>query len=324
MNLLDPTPAWSLGEVQRRSVGVTCERARHVLRSALAALEQLAQARPIGEISGNTRKDVPGVLTAEHVGEPFRLCRPPAAPTDPGIDWVASLLCGDRERVVLGAPDMSLLRPLLAVWPVSQAEPSTLEGEDPIARGFSYQVWLSAPFGYRARAGEAPPQVSFDPTFLLGVSYRWQYVLSGRPNAALFEANVGLRSTVHSGGAPHFGTFAVTELRTPVVSMLFWALANGLTMALDSGRGLADTADLIELMPQGARFYFDLTSARHPFFDGFDIEGPALILPLERGLLGVQGVSRMPLELRTRFGCAGRCAAFSASLELATGVSRLF
>ncbi|WP_437958899.1 hypothetical protein WME76_04055 [Sorangium sp. So ce119] len=186
------------------------------------------------------------------------------------------------------------------------------------------QVWLSAPLALRGASDEQPMQVSWNPSFLMGISYRWQYVLSGRPNAALFEANVGLQTTVRSGGRSHFGSSALTELRTPVLSMMFWAMANGVTRAFDGGRGLADTADVIELMPCGARFYFDLTSSDRPFFDGFDVEGPALLLPLERDLLGTQGVSRMPLEIRSRFGCAQRCQAFSVSLELATGVSRLF
>ncbi|WP_434045530.1 MULTISPECIES: hypothetical protein [Sorangium] len=324
MSLLDPTPAWSLGPAQRRMLSPTCERVRHVLRSALAALSRLRERRGVPAFSGNTNDDVPRLVEPDALGRPFALCTRPAARADPGIDWFASVLCSDPERVVLGAPDTSLLRPILAVWPVPQAEAGSLEGEDPIARGFSYQVWLSAPLALRGASDEQPTQVSWNPSFLMGVSYRWQYVLSGRPNAALFEANVGLQTTVRSGGRSHFGSSALTELRTPVLSMMFWAMANGVTRAFDGGRGLADTADVIELMPCGARFYFDLTSSDRPFFDGFDVEGPALLLPLERDLLGTQGVSRMPLEIRSRFGCAQRCQAFSVSLELATGVSRLF
>ncbi|WP_437623770.1 hypothetical protein [Sorangium sp. So ce1151] len=324
MALLDPTPAWSLGPQQRKMLSPTCERVRHVLRSALAALARLRERRAIPGFSGNTSEDVPRLVEPGALGQPFALCTRPAARTDPGIDWFASVLCGDPERVVLGAPDTSLLRPILAVWPVPQAEAGSLEGEDPIARGFSYQVWLSSPFAVHGAPVEQPTEVSWNPSFLVGVSYRWQYVLSGRPNAALFEANVGLQTTVRSGDRAHFGSFALAELRTPVLSMMFWAMANGVTRAFDGGRGLADTADVIELMPCGTRLYFDLTSAERPFFDGFDIEGPALLLPLARDLLGTQGVSRMPLEVRSRFGCAQRCEAFSVSLELATGVSRLF
>ncbi|XXX78167.1 hypothetical protein WMF30_05295 [Sorangium sp. So ce134] len=324
MGLLDPTPAWSLGPAERRMLGSTCERARHVLRSAVAALSRLDERRAVPEFSGNTSQDVPHLVEPAALGRPFTLCTRPAARADPGIDWFASALCSDPERVVLGTPDTSLLRPLLAAWPVPQAEPGSLEGEDPIARGFSYQVWLSAPLALRGASDERPAQISWNPSFLVGASYRWQYVLSGRPNAALFEANVGLQTTVRSGDRRHFGSSALAELRTPVLSMMFWAMANGVTRAFDGGRGLADTADIVELMPCGARFYFDLTSAERPFFDGFDIEGPALLLPLQRDLLGTQGVSRMPLEVRSRFGCARRCEAFSVSLELATGVSRLF
>ena len=49
-----------------------------------------------------------------------------------------------------------------------------------------------------------------------------------------------------------------------------------------------------------------------------------MTVDLQRDLLGTVGISRMPIELRTRFGCAHRCDAFTASLEIATGVSRLF
>ncbi|WP_437636464.1 hypothetical protein [Sorangium sp. So ce854] len=324
MSLLDPTPAWSLGPAQRRMLSPTCERVRHVLRSALAALSRLVEHRGIPAFSGNTSEDVPRLVEPDALGRPFTLCARPAARADPGIDWFASVLCSDPERVVLGTPDTSLLRPLLAVWPVPQAEAGSLEGQAPIARGFSYQVWLSSPLAVRGASDELPAQVSWNPSFLMGVSYRWQYVLSGRPNAALFEANVGLQTTIRSSGRSHFGSSALTELRTPVLSMMFWAMANGVTRAFDGGRSLADTADVVELMPCGARFYFDLTSSEKPFFDGFDIEGLALLLPLERDLLGTEGVSRMPLEIRSRFGCAQRCQAFSVSIELATGASRLF
>lgn len=316
MDLLDPFPAWSLSPEQRGLVPLSCARSQRVMEGALTALEQL-DGCSMHPFSGNTTQKTPGAVCDEAIGQPFRPCvRPPEGLAPARRDPDASALCSAEEGVFLGSPDVSLLRPILAAWPVPQADPDTLKGADPVRKGFGYQVWLMNPISLR---GPQPLVGAIGLGAAVGVSYRIENFFPERPNGASIELNVGLLQSLRTTEATRFSAYTVVELRMPMLSQIFWSAAGLIS------NSLARPQSWLDIFPTGGRVYFELSTDRQrPRFDGWDIEAFTFTLPQNSDTRGAQIISSLPLELRTRVGCDARCAAFAISLEFAGGVSRLF
>ncbi|WP_437304649.1 hypothetical protein [Sorangium sp. So ce388] len=170
-----------------------------------------------------------------------------------------------------GDPAVSLWRPLLVVWPASQADIRTLDGRDSFGRGLAFQV------GYGATMvsilGHENAGV-FGLGVAAGLSYRADSLLPGRDNRAVLEVNVGLAPTLFVGmpyqadGSTRYATVAFTEVRSPIVplaTLLFGYLTRS-----------ADAVDPVKA-PFGVGLFgvraYGLVPSTASFGKGFDFLG---------------------------------------------------
>jgi hypothetical protein len=283
--LIDPAPWWTVPAGERGRRSTSGARATVLVRDAMAAVELLAAGAPVPAVA---------------VGGP--------APS-PLLD--AALMTGVFELPAFGGSGASqagsvggsLVRPVLAEWPASEAEPSTLDGEAMTDHGFAVQLLASASvaalFPRRGSLDLFAPAVGLSG----GFSYRWGTYLPGRQNRPLAELNVGISEALHydsfgrANGKSHV-TSLDQELRWPVA----WELLTSYVVPLDLRRN-QDAGTVIVL--GGVRVHELLTDST-PVFWGGELE--MLTLALSRGHGSYPLYSSSP-ELRFYLGAADAGAA---------------
>lgn len=335
-DLLDPLPDWTLSPRERSTVSRSCRRGQALLRGAIQAL-RVTKRHHIASFSGNDGGPCCGLVPEDVVGAPLDLCRP--LPAEPGtqVDEAMSPLCRTGEGIMLGRVDTSLVRPLLAVWPTSQARESSLRSRDPLGRGFAYQIWVASGttvLPYDGGASGLPFWLGAN----AGISYRLHHLLPGRPTAALIEVNAGIVQAVRVDPGPRFPSYATLEVRSAGMSILSDLALSAVTLAfLDYPYPPRIGSTYLDFLG-GARFYVGLQDTapqvvdgvmtvrdRHPFhFDGFDLELFNVTIPAVSRIVGAERIDRLPVEVRTRVGCRYNCTTFSLGLEVTGGVARVF
>ena len=308
-DLLDPAPRFSTTKAPRCGAA----RAERIIASAQAALKKLAvgPART-SPVDANFDKAPPTrqVVPPDWVGEPFT----PLEQDD--------VLCEGASR--FGQPDVALLRPVLAVWPVPVAPPAELPGMDSNRWGWSVQFWGALTFmgSWEARDPYVLPSLAAG----AGVSYRAESFLAERPNVALAELSVGLSGRWKipvEGGTARDQLVWFTEIRVPSASSALWAGVAYVTGAVPRWQGR------FNLVPAGGRLFFGTDENARVGFRGFDLEGPAFVFPWATEARARARLSPLPWELRTRIGWVMPDGKWPSSelvlgLELAGGISHPF
>lgn len=316
--LLDPHPAWTLpaGFVEPR--GATgCARASLLVQAAQLAIETLDGPRRIPAITSDAPDDRSGVLpvrglvTAAMIDAPLSRCQLPSAsvhgaPIDPAVDGLCRGAGIARAR--LGTPGTSLLRPLLARWPVPQAEAATLTGEAGNGRGWGWQMELGM---QGAHTPEAQSQLFLFAAF--GVSPRFQDIFPQESSFApiTFNAGFGPSFLLPVGDT---SAAAFLEVRVPLVSVLPAAI---LDLATDEVAPAFITE--IAWVPHGARLAYDLDRDAVRW----DVEMFSAHVPLGSTFLPHRA-DLLPAELRLRLGRDHGIEAWTVALELVGGVTGMF
>ncbi|MGD0529912.1 MAG: hypothetical protein ABSE49_32550, partial [Polyangiaceae bacterium] len=277
--LVDPAPWWTVRATERPALQATAARARQLVRGQAAAVERLRAAVLMVEV---------------RVGEPAQPGRFPAEWLDAAVE--------PNEALALGTPGASLLRPMLVEWPVSQLDPSRLEGEARLDHGWAVQLLADGDAGVLI-----PPHAPV--TFLApavgvsaGFSYRWGNYLPGRLNRPIAEGNLGLREALHFDNAGHTGgspyvTILDEELRWPI----FWELLTSYRLPLDLVEGHSAGR---ALLLSGLRAHEVIANPR-PAFLGLELEVLAVALSRGHGAYPLYATSP---ELRIYVGAADASA----------------
>jgi hypothetical protein len=321
--LLDPHPFWTFptgAEEPRGHRG--CLRAALIVEQTLSAIATLDGPHRIPSITTDAPDEtsgatpVRGVVTAGEIGTPTLRCiatRPgrPLGPMDPAVDAIC--ISAGRSRAVLGSIGTSVIRPLLARWPVTQALADTLTGEAGNGRGLGWQV---------AVGGQIAHTLDGDATLRsyvgLGIAPRFQDLFAQAPSFAPIEVNVGFGPTLlvprDTRADDTIGFALFGEVRAPVVGLLpaaLWSL------------GASDAAPTwlaqITIGPQSFRAGWDLE--RDAF--AWDVEVASTRVPFGSTFLPYRA-DLVPAELRLRIGRDHGLHAWTFALELAGGVTGIF
>jgi len=177
--LLDPSPEWVRGQPCKRPVGGW---APDVVQSFLGALDELAKRPLLKGADAGTPRAQPGALTTDIVGTPID-------ETELG------------GRCVYRDFRATLWRPLLAAWPESQADVSSLAGSDVFHRGLQAQVVASAVNGlYDPLNGDR--SVALWGGLGVGVAFATQGIFPHRGSRSFFELNGGFAQGFLQGFKP--------------------------------------------------------------------------------------------------------------------------
>lgn len=350
--LLNPRPSWSLGgshlaEGSEASVGNRCDatrspppaasaggsstrnsptRSQSVTRPMLErfhqALEVLSAAPDLPEVTSNNSDGESGwPLTAGLVGRP--------------LDWSGNTGCSDKlgsreaEQTGRGRVDESILRPLLAAWPLAVDQVQSMTEEALFENGFGWQLLLSLRGG--AAVGCAPERTAGDlgGGLLAGISYRTANIFPGSGNHPLAEINAGVVSRSLFPGSTRL--MIAAEARLPVIVDL--VLLGAREIHGDLGGSLERIVRRSGLyVATGGAVYFS-SHTDPPQFAGFDIEairfspwGPEVDSPKTR-------ILKIAPEFRLRVGGmypdllgleADNELTFSIALEVVLGAAAVF
>jgi hypothetical protein len=300
--LVDPVPWWTVKASERHALLASASRSLRLVRAAASAIERLRTSAPVPAI-GVTAVPRPDLFDPTVLADALDPCKPHEQLDAAFVDDADVVPCGAARALALGTVGVSLLRPMLAVWPASQVDASRLEGESKEDLGWAAQLLAST-----NAAVLFPPHAPVDffaPAIGVsaGISYRWGTYLPGRLNRPLVELNVGISESLHvdshgdSGGNPHVTMFD-EELRWPIL----WELLTSYTLPLDLEKG--HTAGRL-LFLNGVRAH-ELVTDPTPVFWGIEIE--AVALALSRGSGSYPLYTASP-ELRLYVGAANPNAA---------------
>lgn len=302
--LVDPMPWWTVKASERHALLASASRSLRLVRAMAAAAERLKASAPIAAIEVSATPH-PGLFDPVVIADALAPCKPRdqldatfAADAD-----VAPCGASSGLGLALGTVGVSLLRPMLAVWPESQIEASKLQGVSKEDLGWAAQLLASA-----NAAVLFPPHASVDffaPSIGVsaGISYRWGTYLPGRLNRPLFELNAGISESLHvdshgnTGISPHVTMFD-EELRWPIL----WELLTSYNLPLDLEKG--HTAGRL-LFLNGVRVH-ELVGDPAPVFWGLELEAAALALSRGSGSYPLYTASP---ELRLYVGAANPNAA---------------
>jgi len=301
-HLIEPVPWWTVDARERRQLRASGARSLRLIRAAASAIERLRTGAtvPAIDVAAGAHPDLfdPAVLA-----DALDPCKPGEQVEASFVDDADVAPCLAPRALGLGTVGVSLVRPLLAVWPASQVDASTLQGESKLDLGWAAQLLAAANatvlFPPRAPVDFFAPAIGVS----AGVSYRWGTYLPGRLNRSLAELNVGISETLHvdssgaSGGNPHVTMFD-EELRWPVL----WELLTSYRLPLDLAKGHS-AGGLLFL--SGVRAH-ELVTNPAPVFWGIEIE--AIALALSRGS-GAYPLYTASPELRLYVGAANPNAA---------------
>jgi hypothetical protein len=316
--LLDPNPPWSLPSGYAPPPGAAgCARAAALVAAAQRAIARLDGTHRIVAITSDAPDERSGVLpvgglvTEGEIGAPLERCLPPSrevhgADVDPAVDPLCRSAGIARAR--LGTPGSSLLRPILARWPVPQAQAATLVGEAGNGRGWGWQMELGM---QTAHTPEGQSQLFLFAAF--GVSPRFQDIFPQESSFApvTFNAGFGPSFLLPQGDG---SSAAFLEVRTPIVAVL---PAAALDLALDEVAPAFITE--IAWVPHGARVAYDLERAAVRW----DVELFSAHVPLGSTFLPHRA-DLLPAELRLRLGRDHGLDAWTFGLELVSGVTGMF
>jgi hypothetical protein len=200
----------------------------------------------------------------------------------------------------LGDVDVSLLRPLIAAWPTSQADVTTLEGQrDAFGEGVAAQVnWAALEM---SDVRSSVPS-SLGPEVSAGLSFRVDGLLAGRVNRPLAEVNIGIApSALVGAGDARFAMLSYAELRVPLPTLFFIMLAYSLRSS-----ALADGIDVpAGIGPYGVRVVGVLparTGDASPTYLGWDVEVAYVSLTRAFRMRTSSTSNPEETELRLRFG----------------------
>ena len=180
-HLIEPSPWWTVPATERRQLQASASRTLRLVRAAARAIERLrsGEALPAVEVGTPARPDLfePAVLE-----DALAPCKAREQLEPAFVDAADVAPCGPSRALDLGAVGVSLLRPLLVVWPASQVDPSTLEGQSKEDLGWAAQLLTAASAG--ALFPPHAPVDFFAPAIgvAAGISYRWGTYLPGRLN----------------------------------------------------------------------------------------------------------------------------------------------
>ncbi len=316
--LLEPHPSWTFptGFVEPRG-SRGCRRAALIVASAAQAIARLDGTHRIpavttdapDELSGVT--PVRGVVTAEEIGTPLDRCVLPSLrvhgdPIDPAVDP----LCrgGGIARARLGSPGQSLLRPLLARWPVTQATATSLVGEAANGRGWGWQVTIGAQAAQTLEGQSA--LLAFG---AFGIAPRFQDLFPQESSFAPVELNAGIGPTLLLPRG-QVGAFVFVELRAPVVAILTPAIID---LATDEVAPAFITE--IAIIPHGIRLAYDVEREALRW----DLEMLSAHVPLGSTFLPHRA-DLLPADLRLRMGRDHGFDAWTFALELVGGATGMF
>jgi hypothetical protein len=315
-HLVEPAPWWTVGPGERRQLQASAARTRRLLRAAAGAVERLRLGATIPAVYvGSPAR--PDLFDAGVLVDALDACKP-REQVDPAFADDSDVApCGASRALALGTVGVSLLRPMLVVWPASQADPASLKGESKEDLGWAAQLLTAANatalFPPHAPVDFFAPGISVS----AGISYRWGTYLPGRLNRSMAELNVGVSELLHvdshggSGGYPHV-TMLDQELRFP----LFWELLTSYTLPLDLAKGHA-AGQLLFL--SGVRVH-ELVTDPKPVFWGIELEAVALALSRGGGAYPLYAASP---ELRLYAGVANPSVAqpsYPAAWGLTVGI----
>lgn len=316
--LLDPHPTWTFpsGFVEPRGAR-GCTRAALVVAAAARAIERLDGTHRIPAITTDAPDDsagvtpVRGVVTKDEIGTPLDRCVLPSLrvhgdPIDPAVDPLCRGAGIARAR--LGSPGHSLLRPLLARWPVTQATADSLVGEAANGRGLGWQVVIGAQTTQTLEG-----QSSLFAFGAFGVSPRFQDLFPQESSFAPVEMNAGLGPSLLLPRGD-LGVVVFGELRIPVVTILTPALID---LATDQVAPAFITE--IAIVPHGFRLAYDLEREAIRW----DLEVLSAHVPLGSTFLPHRA-DLLPADLRLRIGRDHGIDAWTFALELVGGASGMF
>jgi hypothetical protein len=300
-HLVEPSPWWTVGASERRKLHASAARTLRLVRAAAGAIDQLRNGAtiPAIDVGSPPRADLFDAATLADALEPCK----PREQLDPAFEDDSDVgPCGPSRALALGTVGVSLLRPMLVVWPASQVDPSRLKGESKEDLGWAAQLLTAA--GATVLVPPRAPVDFFAPSVSVsaGLSYRWGTYLPGRLNRSMAELNVGISEALHvdsrggSGESTHV-TMLDQELRFP----LFWELLTSYTLPLDLAKGHA-AGQLLFL--SGVRVHELVTTT--PVFWGIELEAVALALSRGGGAYPLYTASP---ELRLYAGIANPAVA---------------
>jgi hypothetical protein len=295
--LLEPVPWWTLDTIERSKSVASAPRARRLVDAAVSAIGRLAQTALAPPVTVGAPLPA-GAVDAAIIADAIDPCAPEGAIAATLRDESDPNPCGATRALALGTVGVSLVRPLLAEWPTSQADAATLEGEATLDHGWALQLLVAANASTlippRGRVDFFAPAVGV----LAGISYRSGTYLPGRRDRPLIELDVGLSAAIHydsagiGGGAPYV-TMLDQELRWPIA----WELFTSYLLPLDLRRN-HETGTVLLL--GGARAH-ELLMDPMPVFWGIDFELVAVALSRGRGVYPLYASSP---ELRFYIGAA--------------------
>jgi hypothetical protein len=270
--LLDPNPPWVRGgncakEPVPWATDIVTRHAEAVAR--LGSLPLLAPA------SAGTPRGQPGTLRIDVIGAP--------------LDQVEGKSCLYSDFRA------TLWRPILAVWPVSQADVATLAGSDVFHRGLQLQIVASALTGFSDAASQER-SIGFWGGLGAGMAFAARGIFPHRGSRTFIEGNIGFAQGYLLGtDESQLPSLLAVEVRVPVTTLALYGLG-----ALWRSRwpltflGSEWSAGLM-----GMRAYW--STADHPQLVGWDAEVVNVFLgdsesrsPTDAGVLDA--------ELRLRLG----------------------
>jgi hypothetical protein len=295
--LVEPGPWWTVKASERHKLQASAARTLRLVRAAAGAVARLRASAALPEIEVGTHLR-PELFDPNVLAEALDPCRPREQVAPEFLDDADIGTCGPSRALGLGGVGVSLLRPVLVVWPASQVDPSSLKGESKEDLGWAAQLLTAASAG--ALFPPRAPVDFFAPALSVsaGISYRWGTYLPGRLNRSMAELNVGISEALQvnsrggSGGNPHV-TMLDQELRWP----LLWELLTSYTLPLDIAKG-HEAGQL--LFFSGVRVH-ELVTNPTPVFWGIELESIALALSRGGGAYPLYTASP---ELRLYVGVA--------------------
>lgn len=316
--LLDPHPTWTFpsGFIEPRGAR-GCSRAALVVASAAGAIARLDGTHRIPAITSDAPDDragvtpVRGVVTADEIGSPLDRCVLPSLKVHgDAVDPAVDPLCRGAgiARARLGSPAQSLLRPLLARWPVTQATAATLVGEAGNGRGWGWQITIGAQTATTLEGQSAA--FAFG---AFGVSPRFQDLFPQESSFAPVELNAGLGPTLL---LPHgrVGAAVFAELRLPLVALVTPAVIDLVTEEVAPA-----FITEIAIIPHGVRLAYDVEREALRW----DLEMLSAHVPLGSTFLPHRADLR-PADLRLRMGRDHGLDAWAFALELVGGATGMF
>jgi len=312
---LDPMPWWTVDGEARRNLPASAARGLRLVKGAAAAVAKLRES----PISASLAVDI---ATKPHAVEESQLAHvvdpclaraeidtslvadaDEGGDTTKGNDDDTGGTCGEGRALGVGTVGVSLLRPILAHWPVARDDVAHATVEGHRDEGWAVQVFAAS--GATVLVPPSKPVDFFGPGLSLtaGISYRFGSLLPGRSGRPAFEVNFGISEQMHlntaggAGGFPHVTMFH-QELRWPIL----WEALTTYTLPLDLAA--VHRAGYL-LFFNGARVH-ELLNQGQPVFLGVELE--AVSLALSRGY-GTHPLYAISPELRLYVGVADPSAA---------------